>query len=168
MLSVSTSRHWFATLFRSPLLHLAVRVVLGGVYMVAGGLKLMDVPGFAIVIAQYGIVPVPLLGWVALLLPLAEVLAGAGLVFRVRGSLGAVTGMTLLFLAVLGYAIWTGLSIGDCGCFSPGEIPAGHGDGSALREAFMRDLLLLAGAMYLHVRPKTGPSGGMHAAQATS
>ncbi|KAF5034586.1 Methylamine utilization protein MauE [anaerobic digester metagenome] len=127
----------------------AVRGALALVFMAAGGAKLADVRGFAEIIHHYGILPVWAVGPVALLLPLAEVIAGVGLLFAVRGSLAAIAAMCLLFLGVLGYALATGLSIGDCGCFAPGELPEGVQDGSALRGAFVRDLALLAGVAYL-------------------
>lgn len=128
----------------------AVRVALALVFVAAGGAKLADVRGFAEIIHHYGILPVWSVGPVALLLPLAEVIAGVGLLFAVRGSLSAITAMCLLFLGVLGYALATGLSIGDCGCFAPGELPEGVEDGSALRGALVRDLVLLAGVAYLY------------------
>ncbi|MDR3044009.1 MAG: DoxX family membrane protein [Desulfovibrio sp.] len=127
-----------------------VRVALALVFVAAGGAKLADVRGFAEIIHHYGILPVWAVGPMALLLPLAEVLAGVGLLFAVRGSLAAIAAMCLLFLGVLGYALATGLSIGDCGCFAPGELPEGVQDGSALRGAFLRDLVLLAGVAYLY------------------
>ena len=128
----------------------AVRVALALVFVAAGGAKLADVRGFAEIIQHYAILPVWAVGPVALLLPLAEVAAGLGLLFAVRGSLAAITAMCLLFLGVLGYALAAGLSIGDCGCFAPGELPEGVQDGSALRGAFWRDLVLLAGVAYLY------------------
>ncbi len=128
----------------------AVRVALALVFVAAGGAKLADVRGFAEIIHHYGILPVWAVGTVALLLPLAEVVAGVGLLFAVRGSLTAIAAMCLLFLGVLGYALAAGLSIGDCGCFAPGELPDGVEDGSALRGALVRDLVLLAGVAYLY------------------
>lgn len=143
------------TLFARPV-QLIVRTALAGVYIVAGGMKLHDVRGFAEVVNMYGIVPLELLPVVALLLPILEVAAGGALLCGRHWGLALVTAMTLLFLTVLGYAIWSGLSIGDCGCFAPGEIPTGHDDGSALREAFLRDLLLLAASLHLYLGRRNG------------
>lgn len=127
-----------------------VRVALALVFVAAGGAKLADVRGFAEIVSLYGILPVWAVGVTALLLPLAEVAAGVALLFDVRGGLASVAAMCLLFLGVLGYALATGLSIGDCGCFAPGELPRGVADGSALRGALLRDLVLLAGVAYLY------------------
>jgi len=118
----------------------------------------MDVEAFARVIDEYGILSRPYSGLVAVGLPVLEVLAGGALVFNMRGSLEAVTSMTVLFLGVLGYAIAAGLTIGDCGCFEPGELPRGAEDGSMLREAFLRDVGLLAACGYLFRSARTAAS----------
>ena len=122
---------------------LLLRIFLGGVFIYAGAGKLWNLRGFALIIEEFGLVSHALLPYVAVGLPVLEIVAGIGLVFNVRGSLLAITGMTLLFLGVLGYAMYEGLVIADCGCFAAGELPAGYDDGSALREAFIRDIGLL-------------------------
>ena len=134
----------------------AVRLALALVYIIAGTGKLLDVRGFAELVNLYGIVPLELLPVVALLLPIAEVGAGIGLLFRQQWALNAITAMTVLFMVILGYAIWSGLSIGDCGCFAPGDIPTGHDDGSALRAAFGRDVLLLVASVLLYFGQRRG------------
>lgn len=126
----------------TPLLAL-LRLVVGGVYVYAGGSKFFDLHAFAVIIEEFGIVPFGLVPYVAVGLPVLEVLAGVGLAFNMRGSLSAITAMTVMFLGVLGYAIAEGLVIADCGCFAPGELPDGYDDGSALKEAFIRDIGLL-------------------------
>ncbi len=121
--------------------YLGARLLLGCVFVYAGLGKLMDPAAFATVIAGYGLVPEPLLGPVALGLPLLEVLAGLGLVLDLRGSLGTVLALTLMFMAVLGWGIALGLDV-DCGCYGPQD-PEGaayHG----LRDAMWRDAGLLA------------------------
>jgi hypothetical protein len=70
--------------------------------------------------------------------------AGLGFIFNIRGSLQVITGMLFLFLFVLGYAMINGLNV-DCGCFSVGE-PGPEG----LRNAFIRDILMMAGAGFVH------------------
>lgn len=56
-----------------------VRLALAAVYIIAGATKLYDVRGFAEIVNMYGIVPIDLLPFVALLLPLVEVVAGVAL-----------------------------------------------------------------------------------------
>lgn len=50
-----------------------------------------------------------------------------------------------MFIIVLWYGILNNLEI-DCGCFSTEEL-ASH---DSLRKAFYRDLVMLAGAMYIY------------------
>lgn len=135
--------------FERTTIVLVVRIFLGAVFVYAGAGKLWDVRGFALIIEEFGLVPLWLLPYVALGLPALEVLAGVGLIFNVRGSLFMITAMTVAFMAVLGYAINEGLVIADCGCFAAGELPSGYDDGSALREAFIRDVGLLAACCFL-------------------
>ncbi|ABB37606.2 DoxX family protein [Oleidesulfovibrio alaskensis G20] len=127
-----------------------VRLALAVLFLVAGAMKLADMQAFARVIEEYRMLPQAVVPWVAFLLPLAEVAAGVLLFFDRRGGLTAVTAMLLLFLGVLGYAMAAGLTIGDCGCFEPGDLPEGVEDGSALRDAFVRDVVMLAGACHLY------------------
>lgn len=136
-------------IFERTTIVLVVRVFLGAVFVYAGAGKLWDVRGFALIIEEFGLVPLWLLPYVALGLPALEILAGVGLIFNVRGSLSMITAMTVAFMAVLGYAIYEGLVIADCGCFAAGELPSGYDDGSALREAFIRDVGLLAACCFL-------------------
>lgn len=117
-----------------------VRWVLGLVFVYAGLVKLVDPQSFGAVVGGYGLLPVGLVGPVSILLPGLEVLAGLGLVLDARGSLGAILGMTFIFLVVLSYGIWLGLDV-DCGCYGPGDAQgaAFHG----LRQALVRDLGML-------------------------
>jgi uncharacterized membrane protein len=121
--------------------------MLGGVFIFAGGSKLLAPEVFAVLIEAFGIVPDVLLLPVAIGLPLVEVIAGIGLLFDIRGSLAAITGLLVLFIVVLGYGIWMGLDV-DCGCFGPEdpEAEAFHG----LRLSLFRDLIMMAGVFYLY------------------
>ena len=126
--------HWLYTL---------CRWVLGTVFIYAGGTKLMEPEVFGLLIQAYGIVPDGLILPIAVFLPVCEVIAGIGIVFDIKGSLGILSGLVLFFLIILGYGIYMGLDV-DCGCFGPAdpEARAFHG----LRQAFYRDLFL-AGAI---------------------
>ncbi len=121
------------------------RWVLGGVFIVAGGLKLANPQAFAGLISHYNLVPEALLPYVALGLPGLEVLAGLGLLFDLPGALSTLTAMLLLFAGVLWFGILKDLDI-DCGCFSPTE-QAGH---QSLYNALFRDLGFLTLALYLY------------------
>ncbi|MCP4667046.1 MAG: DoxX family protein, partial [Deltaproteobacteria bacterium] len=85
---------------------------------------------------------------IAVGLPALEFVAALGLLLDLRGSLGVISGLLILFMGVLGYGIWMGFDI-DCGCFGPQdpEAEAFH----SLRPALYRDFLMMAGAGYLYL-----------------
>lgn len=130
------------------LIYRLARWGLGGIFIYAGGTKIVDARTFAVLIEAYGIVPETLLMPVAVALPAMEVAAGIGLIFDIEGSLTAIAGLLLVFIAILGYGITMGLDV-DCGCFGPEdpESEAFHG----LRQALYRDLAMMAGCGYLFV-----------------
>jgi uncharacterized membrane protein YphA (DoxX/SURF4 family) len=122
----------------SPWPYRVIRVALAGLFIFGGGIKLLDPKAFAATISVYGLVPEPLLPFVAIGLPLIEVLAGVGLLFDIRGSLTAISGLLVLFIFVLWYGILNDLDV-DCGCFGPEDL-ANQGQ---LWNAFYRDLFLV-------------------------
>ena len=78
------------SLFYSPWLCCLMRALLGGIFFIAGGAKLVDPRAFARTISAYGLLPEDLLVPTAIGLPAIELLAGLGLLFKVRGSLAAI------------------------------------------------------------------------------
>jgi hypothetical protein len=126
------------SLLVSPLPYRMIRVGLAVLFIFGGGIKLLTPKAFAATISVYGLVPEPLLPFVAIGLPLVEVLAGIGLLFDIRGSLTAISGLLGLFVFVLWYGILKDIDV-DCGCFGPEEL-ASQGK---LWNAFYRDLILI-------------------------
>jgi len=124
-----------------------VRVVYVVLFVYAGVDKLLNPRAFATVIDAFGLVPNPLIMPIAFALPILEIVAAVGLLFDVRGSLGAVAGLLIFFMAVVSYGIWMGLDI-DCGCFGPGDLEGEAYRG--LRSALYRNLILTAGIAYLY------------------
>ena len=125
-----------------------VRMIIALIFMWAGVVKILDPDSFAIILEAFDLFPYTWTMPIAVGLPVLEILAAIGLLFDVRGSLSAIAGLLVLFLAILGYGVWLGLDI-DCGCFSPGD-PEGEAY-KGLRPALYRDLIMLAGVAYLYV-----------------
>ncbi len=123
-----------------------IRWVLAALFLYSGAAKLADPQSFATVIAGFGLLPKALLFPAALLLPLLEVVVGIGSIFAVRGSLAAIAGMLVLFMAVLAYGISLGLDI-DCGCFGPGDPEQAY---KGLRVALARDAAMLAAVVFVY------------------
>lgn len=133
----------------SPWISYFIRFSIGSIFLYAGLVKLLDPKAFAKVISQYDLIPESLLPQVAIGLPVLEVLAGFGLVFAIRGSLGVIFGLLTMFVFVLWYGILRHLDI-DCGCFSPDELKS-H---ASLWNAFYRDLVMIAAVVYLYISHK--------------
>ncbi|MGE5843664.1 MAG: MauE/DoxX family redox-associated membrane protein [Syntrophaceae bacterium] len=127
-----------------------IRGILAFLFIYGGGLKLADPKAFAATLSHYDLLPEMLLPVVAVGLPALEVIAGMALLFNLPGGLTVITGLLALFVAVLGYGILTDLNV-DCGCFGPEEV-AGR---QSLRQAFIRDLLLIGAASFLYYTRRT-------------
>ncbi len=125
----------------------AVRIALALSFLAAGIIKILDPMTFAVTIDAFGIVPGPLVLSVAFFLPVLEIAGALALIFDIRGSLGLITLMILMFIAVLGYGLHLGLDI-DCGCYGPGD-PEGEAY-AGIRDALWRDLAMLACAALLY------------------
>ena len=144
-------------LLASIWLYRLVRWVLSITFLYAGTTKLMDPEAFAVIINDFGLLPE---GWImplAIGLPVLEIGAALGLVFEVRGSLAVITGLLVFFIVILGYAMWLGLDI-DCGCFGP-EDPESRAYGG-LRSALYRDLVMMAGVIYMYLWRSIFPPQG--------
>ena len=129
------------------LFYRGVRYFLAAVFLWSGITKLLDPVSFGVLIDAYGLIPKTWVMPAAILLSSLEVIAGAGLILDIHGSLAIIAGMLILFIAILSYGIHIGLDI-DCGCFGPQdpEAKAFHG----LRTALYRDFILMAGVLYLY------------------
>jgi uncharacterized membrane protein YphA (DoxX/SURF4 family) len=135
-------------------LGLAARLVVGGVFLVAGGLKVGHPAVSARAVQAYQILPFDLAAYVGYALPVLEILLGILLVLGLFTRPVAVVAGLLLVVFMAGIAsVWArGLSI-DCGCFGQGGTVA-PGRTRYLPE-LLRDSGLLACAMWLVARPAT-------------
>lgn len=123
-----------------------LRIILGGIFIYSGAVKLMDVKGFARMISLYDLVPEQFLAPVAITLPAVELLAGIGILFEIPGALSAIFAMLIMFCTILWYGILQNLDI-DCGCFSTEELKGQN----SLRQALYRDFIMIAACCYLYL-----------------
>ena len=137
----------FLSIIKSVWFYRLARWVLATVFIWAGYTKLSDPQAFSVLIGDFGIVPELSVMPIAVILPVLEVIAAIGLIFDMRGSLAAITGLLALFIAILGYGIWLGLDI-DCGCFGPEDPESRAYNG--LRSSLYRDLAMMAAIFYLY------------------
>jgi hypothetical protein len=129
-----------------------LRLALGALFVYAGLIKLQDPRAFAHAIAQFDLAPDPVLPVLAVGLPSLELLAGAGLIFRVRGSLTIIATLLSLFLLALGYAVLMEMDI-DCGCFTAADLAAK----TSVKTALVRDLFMAWAVAWLYWRRRRGP-----------
>lgn len=98
---------------------LALRVFIGLVLLATAVGKLLDVPGFASVLATYDAFPDGLLLPLAAAVPLAELGLAIWLFSgrRTPGAAAASAAMHLAYAAWSAAAILRGLKLANCGCF---------------------------------------------------
>jgi putative oxidoreductase len=122
-------------------------MIVGGLFIYAGAIKVSNPLALADTIAAFGILPLALINSLALALPAFEIISGvllfAGLLRRVA-ALGLLISL-VLYTTAIGTALARGITI-DCGCFGAGG-PATRG---AMWWDLGRDLCLIAAAFAVY------------------
>ncbi len=139
---------------RLDLLGTLLRVVLGAVLVIAGGLKITNLPAAALAVHAYRLLPYEVGEAVGYALPIIEVAIGILLLIGLFTRPAALVAGVLMAAFVVGIAsAWArGLSI-DCGCFGGGgQIAA---EQTAYPLELTRDVGLLLAAGWLAWRPRT-------------
>lgn len=99
------------------------RLAIGGLLLVAGGLKIGHPVALAAALAGYRLLPSGLVAGVAIVLPFFEVFVGlyllVGLFTRIVACIAAV--MFLIYAGAIGSAIVRHLPV-NCGCFGPADV----------------------------------------------
>ena len=136
-----------------PWLTLICRLVLGGVLIAAGVLKIGNLQKSAMAVRAYELLPISLANFLGYSLPWVEIGIGlllvTGALVRFAVLVGAIT--MLAFIIAISQAWARGLSI-DCGCFGGG----GTIDPSQTKylSEIIRDIGLMALGIYLYFYPK--------------
>ena len=124
----------------------AGRLLLAGVWLVAGATKVSDLQGSVRAVHAYDLLPYEVSKVVGAALPFVEITVGVLLVAGFATRIAAVASSTLLVVFIGGIAsAWArGLRI-DCGCFgSGGELAAGEDPTYGVELARDAGLLLLS------------------------
>jgi uncharacterized membrane protein YphA (DoxX/SURF4 family) len=136
-----------------PWLTLIARLILGGVLLAAGGLKIGNLQKSAMSVRAYELLPVGLANFFGYVLPWIEIGMGllliAGVAVSIVGLLGALT--MFAFVVAIAQAWARGLSI-DCGCFGGG----GQVDPEDTKylSTILRDIGFMLLGVYLYYFPK--------------
>lgn len=133
---------------------LLARLVLGGVLIVAGALKVGHPVSSARAVQAYQLLPFDLAAYVGYALPLVEIVVGVLLVVGLFTRFSAAVGALLMVAFVIGIATaWArGLTI-DCGCFGGGGQIAEQD--TAYPQEIARDAGLALCGLWLTVRPRS-------------
>ena len=129
-----------------------IAIVIGGLFVYAGAVKIIDPAAFARDIDNYKVLPWQPSVWLAFYLPWLEILCGLALITRVlfRGAVFIVTGLMIVFVIISIVAKARGLDV-SCGCF-------GHASQYLnFTWHLVLDVLLLGGLLLLWKRPATAP-----------
>ena len=122
-----------------------IRLYLGYVFLAACWHKILHPAAFALDVATYQFLPLPLINIFALTLPWVELAAGVMILagFRARAAALLIAGMMVAFIIALGWALHLGLEM-SCGCFASSS-EADPISGLTV----LRDLAWLALALYV-------------------
>jgi uncharacterized membrane protein YphA (DoxX/SURF4 family) len=136
-------------------LALAVRIVLGGLFILAGALKLSDPQAFANAVLAFKIIPAPsgdrLVVLTTYIVPWTELIAGVCLLLGLwaRASALVIALMLVVFIGgIVSVLARPGMDT-KCGCFGKFEWPCGDKVGVC---QLLRDLVMLAMAAFLVAR----------------
>jgi len=136
-----------------PWLTLLARLILGAILLVAGALKVPNLPKSAMAVRAYEMLPIPIANFLGYTLPWIEIGLGllliVGVTVKISGALGALT--MLAFIIAIAQAWARGLSI-DCGCFGGGGTIDPE-DTKYLSE-IIRDIGLMGLGIFLYLYPK--------------
>lgn len=136
-----------------PWLNLLSRLILGGVLIVAGALKIGNLQKSAMSVRAYEMLPIWLANFFGYALPWVEIGIGAllilGVAVRIIGALGAL--IMLGFIIAIAQAWARGLSI-DCGCFGGGGTI--DPEDTKYLSTILRDIGFLALGVFLYFYPK--------------
>jgi len=139
-----------------PWLTFLSRLILGGVLLVAGALKVSDPYSSATSVRAYQILPIDLANFLGFVLPFAEVVIGIFLIVGIWVRLNAIAGgaLMIMFIVAIGQAWARGISL-DCGCFGKGglldadKLPVWN-----YTLEIARDIALAAFAVYIYRFPQ--------------
>lgn len=148
--SLASSPRW------QPWVGLVARLVLGGVLLVAGALKVGNLGESVNAVRGYQLLPWALTTPVGYALPIIEIVVGLLLVVGLFTRWAALAGSLLMaaFIIGIGSAWARGIAI-DCGCFGGGGAIALEAALAAYPWEIARDVGLLLCGLWLVWRPRT-------------
>jgi putative oxidoreductase len=129
------------------ILHWACRLILAGIFLYSGYVKIREPLQFAASLMAYQLLPATWIYPVAQYFPWAEVVLGIWLLsgFRIRLAATAASGLIVFFIVILTITYARGIEA-DCGCFGSGDRISPF--------TLLRDSLFLVPALFLVLEPR--------------
>jgi hypothetical protein len=134
-------------------LSVITRMILGGIFVVAGFAKLLDGANFLTTVQRLGFVPVGLILPSTTLIVQSEIWLGLALFvgFRTRMVAALLSGLISVFVLVIVVALLRGTVV-ECGCF-------GYLDSEKIGiGVIIRDMLLLGSCIWISLRNEESDS----------
>lgn len=151
LLNIHQKKIKMTKLLRNKYFLLAIRIVLGVVFIFAAVYKVSGPELFAKSIVNYKLLPIFLINILAITLPWIELCAGLLLIFgvAVKENSTILSGLLLIFIIAIAISLMRGLDI-ECGCF-------GTVDGAKVGvQKILENIgLLLAGLILIKFDSKT-------------
>jgi putative oxidoreductase len=134
---------------------LAVRIVIGGIFIYASIDKIIHPDAFARIIHNYRLFPPNSINIIAIITPWIELITGVLLVigWRSRGANLIIFGMLIAFIIALTISYARGINI-NCGCFSTSA-----GAKSDLLARIIEDILMVIGCLIIGFVQKRRDAG---------
>jgi putative oxidoreductase len=141
--------------FPTPAVDFFPRIVIGGLFIYAGGAKLPDLEDFFWSVHHFALTPWDVSMVLAMFLPWLEIIAGLALIVRrfYAGATLIATVLSAIFLFAVASAWWRGLDI-TCGCFGKEENATNYPKHLALNGALLLACLAL---VWMQRLPKEVP-----------
>lgn len=134
-----------------PKLTIAVKIILTGIFVFSGAMKLVDMESFQASVASFKVFPAFAIYPIAATVPPLEILAGLLLWSRMSGAAAmTLTGLCSGFAALYTAALILGISP-DCGCFGDNPLLKVTPTGGLVRGLL---LACLAGFVWEQTLPK--------------
>lgn len=134
---------------------LIARLVLAGIWIVSGALKVGDHLQTVVAVRAYAVVPEAMVEPIAYMLPILEILLGVFLLLGIKNRwMGIASALVFTLFIIMIIQAWArGFQI-DCGCFGGGGYDPTANTITYLTE-IARDLIFMVFAVWLACFPKT-------------